>query len=293
VSDADSETFLSIGEFSRLSGLSVGALRHYDELGIFTPAQVDRSTSYRRYRREQLGDARLVSTLRELEVPLEQIRELLTTDDPAERRVVLIRHRQRLEARVTRLGRVLHHLMHLIDPTPAPKEIKMADATSTAQPTQAVTASTVSSELDVQTQRALAAALFNRVWELLEQGDRTPADDDEMVNAAHASRLLWSGIGDAQNLAIGDWQISRVYSVLGRAEPAVFHARRCLDHARGVEGQPWLLASAFEGLARAYAVAGDRAAASEWKAKAEARLAEVGDADDREIVERDIATLPV
>ena len=128
--------------------------------------------------------------------------------------------------------------------------------------------------------------------ELLEKGDRTPVDDDEMVNAAHASRYLWTAIGNAQNYAIGDWQISRVYSVLGRAEPAVFHARRCLDHAAKVDGQLWLLASAYEGLSRAYAVAGDRAAAVEWKAKAEQRLQEVEDADDREIVERDIATLP-
>ena len=281
VTEPQQETFLSIGEFARLSGLSVGALRHYDELAIITPAQVDRSTSYRRYRREQLDDARLVSTLRELEMPLEEIRELLVIDDPAERRAVLTRHRDRLDVRVTRLGRVLHHLMHLIDPTNVTEEKEMTNAT------------TVSSELDAQTQKALAASLFNRVWELLEQTDRTPTDNDEMVNAAHASRLLWSTIGDAQNFAIGDWQISRVYSVLGRSEPAVFHARRCLDHAKLVDGQPWLLASAYEGLARAYAVAGDRAAAAEWKAKAEERLLEVDDADDREVVERDIATLPI
>ena len=223
----------------------------------------------------------MVATLRELEIPLEEIRELLATDDPAERRGVLVRHRQRLDARVTRLGRVLHHLIHLIDPTPVIEENNMSEAT------------TVSAELDTQTQKALAASLFKRVWELLEQGDRASIDDDEMVNAAHASRLLWSTIGDAQNFAIGDWQISRVYSVLGRAEPAVFHARRCLDHAGAVEGQPWLLASAYEGLARAYAVAGDRAAALEWKAKAESRLRRGHDADDREIVERDVATLPV
>jgi DNA-binding transcriptional MerR regulator len=283
VANREVDNLLSIGEFGRLSGLSVGALRHYDELGIITPAQVDGATSYRRYRRQQLDDARLVSALRELEMPLEEIRELLATDDLAARRVVLARHRRRVEARATRLGRVLPHLMHLIDPTSAtpPKETEMSNP------------STVSSELDAQTQKALAASLFNRVWELLEQADRTPSDDDEMVNAAHASRLLWSTIGDAQNFAIGDWQISRVYAVLGRSEPAVFHARRCLEHATLVEGQPWLLASAYEGLARAYAVAGDRAAASEWKAKAEARLREVEDADDREIVERDIATLPV
>jgi DNA-binding transcriptional MerR regulator len=269
---------LSIGEFARLSGLSVGALRHYDDVGILTPASVDQATAYRRYRREQLHTARLIVTLREVELPLEGIRELLTIDDPYERQRVLVQHRDRLNARVTRLHRVLHQLGHVIDPGHADNEERTTP---------------MSTELDKQTQKALAATLFNRVWELLEKADRTRADDDEMVNAAHASRYLWTGIGDAQNWAIGDWQVSRVYAALGRGEPAVHHARRCLDNADHVEGQPWLLASAYEGLSRAYAVAGDRAAAVEWKQKAEQRLTMVDDADDREIVERDLATLPV
>jgi DNA-binding transcriptional MerR regulator len=281
VVDHSREGYLSIGQFARLTGLSVGALRHYDEVGIVAPAHVDSATSYRRYRREQLDDARLVATLRELELPLEEIRELMTSDDPSVRRAVLMRHRLRVDARITRLGRVLHHLMHLIEPSPA------------APLEESVTSTPLSSELDGQTQKALAGSLFNRVWELLEKGDRNSVDDDEMVNAAHASRYLWTAIGTEKNYAIGDWQISRVYSVLGRGEPAVFHARRCLDHSTGVEGEPWVLASAYEGLARAYAVAGDRAAAAEWKAKAEQQLLEVDDPDDREIVERDIATLPV
>ena len=272
---------LSIGEFARLSGLSVGALRHYDDVGILTPASVDQATAYRRYRREQLQTARLIVTFREVELPLEGIRELLTIDDPRERQRVLVQHRDRLNARVTRLHRVLHQLGHVIDPGHA----DAADDEEGMTP--------MSTELDKQTQKALAATLFNRVWELLERAERTSADDDEMINAAHASRYLWTDIGDAQNWAIGDWQVSRVYAVLGRGEPAVHHARRALDHAVQVEGQPWVLASAYEGLSRAYAVAGDRAAAVEWKQKAEERLTMVDDADDREIVERDLATLPV
>lgn len=278
VADGTNSELLSIGEFARLSGLSVGALRHYDDVGILTPASVDQATSYRRYRREQLHTARLIVTLREVELPLEDIRELLTIDDPRERQRMLVHHRDRLNARVSRLHRVLHQLGHVIDPGHAEDEERMTP---------------MSTELDKQTQKALATTLFNRVWELLEKGDRTRADDDEMVNAAHASRYLWTDIGDAQNWAVGDWQVSRVYAVLGRGEPAVHHARRCLDNADQVEGQPWLLASAYEGLSRAYAVAGDRAAAMEWRQKAEQRLTMVDDADDREIVERDLATLPV
>ena len=156
-----------------------------------------------------------------------------------------------------------------------------------------MTATTPTTELDPQSRRALAAGLFNRVWELLEKGDRTPEDDQELVNAAHASRYHWTGLGGAKEQAIGDWQISRVYSVLGRGEPAVHHARLALSYASQVDGETWLLASAYEGLARAYAVAGDAHAAAEWKAKAVARLDEVTDADDRDIVQSDIDTLPV
>jgi DNA-binding transcriptional MerR regulator len=271
---------LSIGELARLSGLSIGALRHYDSVGLIVPAWVDPSTSYRRYRRGQADDARTVGLLRDLEMPLEEIRELLGTDDARARRELLVRHRARVSARATRLHRVIHQLGHLIDPSLTHQEPDMTTTTPTA-------------DLDPQTQRALAAGLFNRVWELLERTDRTADDDQELVNAAHASRLHWTGIGGAKEKAIGDWQISRVYSVLGRGEPAVHHARLALSYAGAVEGEPWLLASAYEGLARAYAVAGDAHAAAEWKAKAVARLEEVTDADDREIVQADIDTLPV
>jgi len=288
--DLPGRDLLSIGEFARLSGLSIGALRHYDSVGILVPASVDGATSYRRYTRDQLETARTVATLRDLEVPLEEIREVLGTDDVRRRRELLARHRDRVRARVTRLHRVIHHLGHLIDPTSIdPTSIDPAAHTEESVMSDTVT----SSELDPATQRALAVSLFNRVWELLEKADRTAVDDQEMVNAAHASRYHWTSIGTPKQLAIGDWQIARVYSTLGRAEPAVVHSRLSLDNATLVTDEPWLLASAYEGLSRAYATAGDRAAAREWKDKAVAQLELVTDPDDREIVEQDVASLPV
>jgi DNA-binding transcriptional MerR regulator len=277
---AEQDDLLSIGEFARLSGLSIGALRHYDTVGLLVPASVDPSTSYRRYRRGQVDDARTVGLLRDLEMPLEEIREVLGTDDVRARRDLLARHRTRVTARATRLHRVIHQLGHLIDPSQTHQEPDMTTTTPTT-------------ELDPQTQRSLAAGLFNRVWELLEKSDRTADDDQEMVNSAHASRLHWTGIGGAKEKAIGDWQVSRVYSVLGRGEPAVHHARLALGYATQVDGETWLLASAYEGLARAYAVSGDMHAAAEWKAKAVTRLDEVTDPDDRQIVQADIDTLPL
>ena len=281
--DHSTDDMLGIGQLARLAGLSVGALRHYDEVGALVPAYVDPATGYRRYTRSQVDAARTVALLRELEVPLDEVRAVLAQDDPVVRRALLARHRDRVAARVTRLQRVLHRLTHLVDP----------DQGHDHSPEEHAMSQTTTGSLDADSQTALAKALYNRVWELLEKGDRTAADDEELVHTAHASRHFWTAVGTEKNRSIGDWQVSRVYSTLGRGEPAVHHARRALQHAQGVEGETWLLASAYEGLARAYAVAGDRAAAVEWKAKAVARLAEVDDADDREIVEGDLATLPV
>ena len=62
------DDLLPIGRFARLAGLTVGALRHYDEEGVLVPADVDPATGYRRYRRDQLAEARAVAALRDLEL---------------------------------------------------------------------------------------------------------------------------------------------------------------------------------------------------------------------------------
>jgi len=78
---------VSIGEFARRSRLSVKALRLYDELGVLVPARVGEASGYRYYDVAQLEAARLVAMLRQLDLPLAAIRELLACDpvDAAER----------------------------------------------------------------------------------------------------------------------------------------------------------------------------------------------------------------
>jgi DNA-binding transcriptional MerR regulator len=270
------DELLPIGRFARLAGLSVGALRHYDELDILRPAEVDRSSGYRRYRRDQLETARAIARLREPELPLDEIRAAPAVDDPAERARRLADHRARIEARTNRLQRVLHHVTQLSKGAPI------------------VSRPPVAPELDLATRRALAVGLFNYTWTLLENPKRTKEEDDEMIHAAHASRYHWGEVGEAVNLARGEWQVSRVYAVLGRGEPAVYHARRCLEinEANGSGREDWELGAAYEALARAHAVAGDRAASDEWRARATAELTGIADAEDRQILEGDLATLP-
>jgi DNA-binding transcriptional MerR regulator len=71
---------VSIGEFSRLSRLSPKALRLYDDLGLLVPDHVDAATGYRWYADTQLDQARVVSLLRRIGVPLAQIRDMLALD---------------------------------------------------------------------------------------------------------------------------------------------------------------------------------------------------------------------
>jgi hypothetical protein len=124
--------------------------------------------------------------------------------------------------------------------------------------------------------------------------ERTPQQDDELIHAAHASRHHWGEIGTAANLARGEWQVSRVYTTLGRAEPAIYHARRCLAYCEGAPDalEDWDLPYAYEALARAHALAGDTGEAGHFAARARELGAQVQDAEDREHLEEDLAELP-
>jgi DNA-binding transcriptional MerR regulator len=72
-----------IGELSKLSKVSVKALRHYDDLGLLAPASVDRFTSYRYYTADQLPRLNRILALKDLGLSLEEIRRLLAEGPPA------------------------------------------------------------------------------------------------------------------------------------------------------------------------------------------------------------------
>jgi DNA-binding transcriptional MerR regulator len=262
-----------IGSVARQSGLTVKALRHYDTLGLLPPARVDPVTRHRWYAPDQLDRARRIRRLRALELPLADVRAVLAAPDGGRER--LVAYRRDVEARLTRDQRILHGLVHLIEGDDMTADRQMTD--SAAPP-----------------ERQLAADLFNLVWTLLEQTGRTVADDDRMVHAAHASRYHWGQVPAATpaHLARGEWQISRVYTVLGRGEPALHHAGRVLDICQENGIGDWDLAFAYEALARAHAVAGDAAAAREYTDQALAAAEDISGEEDRELVLADLETIP-
>ncbi|MBL0885160.1 DNA polymerase III subunit beta family protein [Myceligenerans indicum] len=88
---------LTVGEFSRVSGLPVSALRYYDAAGVLPPAQVDPVSGYRRYTPDQLEHALLVAALRRARMPLADITHALAADPVTARRIVDA-HQRHLDA---------------------------------------------------------------------------------------------------------------------------------------------------------------------------------------------------
>ncbi len=133
--------------------------------------------------------------------------------------------------------------------------------------------------------------MFNHVWRLLEKR-RTADEDVEMIHAAHASRYHWGVVGKPVQVAIGEWQVSHVYAVLRRPEPATYHARRCLAVCREHRIGDFPLAFAYEALARASAVARKSRDRDRFIRQARAAAAGIDDEEDRNLVLSDLATIP-
>jgi hypothetical protein len=138
--------------------------------------------------------------------------------------------------------------------------------------------------------RKQAVDLFNFTWTLIDKPDRTTDDDNLMIHAAHASRYHWGIVGTAVNFLRGDWQIAHVYPFLGQAQPALYHAQRCLDQCRANNIGDFDLAYAYEGAARA--CAGQTAKAQQYHQLAEQAGAAIAEEEDRQMFQKDLAVGP-
>ncbi len=112
------------------------------------------------------------------------------------------------------------------------------------------------SPVETEVHRSLAASLFNFTWDLMEKAQRSADEDRLMVHAAHASRFHWQVAGAPVNWARGEWQLSRVYWMLGRAQEAREAAQASLNLCENHDLGPFDTAFAHEALARALALLG-------------------------------------
>jgi DNA-binding transcriptional MerR regulator len=123
---------LAIGDFSRATHLSVKTLRHYHEIGLLEPVDVDPDTGYRRYIPAQIGAAQVIRRFRDLDMPLEDIKAVLNAPDLDTRNQVIAGHLARLEANLTRTQDAVASLRELLEPPSATPSIHQRSLPATA-----------------------------------------------------------------------------------------------------------------------------------------------------------------
>src|SRR5918998_1728824 len=110
---------VAIGEFSRLTHLTVKTLRHYHEQGLLVPYAVDEQSGYRRYSVDQVPAALLIGRLRALDMPLAEVRRVVECSDSRERDAVIAEHLRRMERELDRTRVIVTSLRDLLSRTPA------------------------------------------------------------------------------------------------------------------------------------------------------------------------------
>jgi DNA-binding transcriptional MerR regulator len=116
---------LTIGEFASLTHLSIRTLRRYHEAGLLVPAQVDASSGYRYYDAEQIPSAQVIHRLRELDLPLADVHQVMGTADPDERAGIVSAHLKRLEDRLERTRAAVSSLQQLLQPNPRELSVEL------------------------------------------------------------------------------------------------------------------------------------------------------------------------
>ncbi|MGY2875665.1 DNA-binding transcriptional MerR regulator [Marmoricola sp. URHA0025 HA25] len=105
---------LSIGAFSRMTFLTVKALRHYHDEGLLEPASVDAHSGYRYYRPEQVATARLIRRLRDLALPVDEVRDVLAAPDDETRNQVIVAHLDRMSRQLQETQETVESLRRML-----------------------------------------------------------------------------------------------------------------------------------------------------------------------------------
>jgi DNA-binding transcriptional MerR regulator len=178
---------VSIGDFSRMTHLTVKTLRHYHDVGLLVPAETDKMTGYRYYARSQVPTAQVIRRFRSLDMPVEDVRAILATTDPAARSTLIATHLDRLEQQLKETHAAVASLRALLKHPEA--SIKVEHRAVRQAATLAI-----SERMSVREVTAWMTAAYTEIYDgLRSQG----------VKAAGPSGALWStevfteGEGDA------------------------------------------------------------------------------------------------
>ncbi len=126
--NGDMTVRLSIGDFSRMTHLSVKALRHYHDVGLLEPAEIDRWSGYRYYRPDQVATAQVIRRFRDLGMPVDHVRAVLQAPDLETRNELMMAHLDRMQAQLAQTQATVESLRLLLQPEPSPIAVEYRKA---------------------------------------------------------------------------------------------------------------------------------------------------------------------
>ena len=109
------DALLTIGEFSKMTYLSVKALRHYHDVGLLEPVDIDSATGYRRYSTAQVSTAQAIRRFRELDMPIEHVRAVLDAPDVTSRNEAILVHLRHMQQQLERTQTTVASLQALLE----------------------------------------------------------------------------------------------------------------------------------------------------------------------------------
>ena len=132
---------------------------------------------------------------------------------------------------------------------------------------------------------------FNSTWGYIDKTDRTAQDNEQMIQLAQASLWHWSQREDKteRNMSIGYWLAARVYALVDEADNARKYGLLCLEYSKNDE--PFYLGFAYEALARAEMIAGDKTKMNEYLQQARTQAESVTSDEEKKMLTDDLNTI--
>ena len=124
---------VSVGQFATMTHLSVKTLHHYHHVGLLEPVHVDSETGYRYYSLDQLPTAQLIRRLRDLRMPVADVRDVLVAQSPRDRESLITAHIDHLEAELAQTKAAVNSLRALLNNAASPQGVhRRAESTTPA-----------------------------------------------------------------------------------------------------------------------------------------------------------------
>ena len=195
---------LSIGDFSRMTFLTVKALRHYHDVGLLEPARTDASSGYRYYRPEQVAQARLIRRLRDLDLPVEDVRSVLRAPDEETRNAVMVEHLDRMSRQLEQVQDTVDSLRRMLAPDRVELQVDYRD-----EPAALVLA--IRGQVDGESVVSWWLEAFTELHRLVRTQSLTRTGPD---GAEFATAFFTDGVGEV----VAFVPVDRVPALPGRVE---------------------------------------------------------------------------